>query len=176
MLFIEMTLYELTKLFLAPVLLIILGLFGFAFYSLGGFVLESLQRRRGQYRSPLIAHWRRHPDVELADLELLVLRWLEPLRIAARTAPMLGLIATMIPMGPALMALADGNSRGISENLVVAFAAVIVALIAASLSFTVLTVRRRWLLGELRTIERELARTAGDPAEAPVPIRAVAHH
>ncbi|MDC6684484.1 MotA/TolQ/ExbB proton channel family protein, partial [Leclercia adecarboxylata] len=37
---------------------------------------------------------------------------------------------------------------------VVAFSAVILALVASSISFYVLTVRRRWLLQELRAIER----------------------
>ncbi|RFA27971.1 biopolymer transporter ExbD [Alkalilimnicola ehrlichii] len=176
MFLIESTMYELTKVFLAPVLLIILGLFGYAFYALGGFALEALQRRRGRHTPALISHWRRHPDTELADLELLILRWLEPLRIGSRTAPMLGLIATMIPMGPALLALADGNSRGISENLVIAFAAVIIALIAASLCFFILTVRRRWLLNELRTIEHELARAPTAAAEPLPAVRTVANN
>jgi len=37
---------------------------------------------------------------------------------------------------------------------VIAFSAVILALIASSITFFVLTVRRRWLLQELRAIER----------------------
>lgn len=39
--------------------------------------------------------------------------------------------------------------------MVVAFSGVTLALIAASLSFVVLNVRRRWLLEELRLVERE---------------------
>ncbi len=38
--------------------------------------------------------------------------------------------------------------------MVVAFSSVILALVAASLCFVVLTVRRRWLLQELRQLER----------------------
>jgi len=67
---------------------------------------------------------------------------------------MLGLVATMIPMGPALLALTESDAKGIGENLVIAFSAVILALIASSITFFVLTVRRRWLLQELRAIER----------------------
>ncbi|QEL64318.1 hypothetical protein OTERR_08420 [Oryzomicrobium terrae] len=51
---------------------------------------------------------------------------------------MLGLmaspLATMIPMGPALKSLSDGNLAQVSENLTVAFSAVILALIAASIT------------------------------------------
>ena len=35
--------------------------------------------------------------------------------------PMLGLVATMIPMGPALLALTESDAKGIGENLVIAF-------------------------------------------------------
>jgi biopolymer transport protein ExbB/TolQ len=79
---------------------------------------------------------------------------LEWLRIVSRTAPMLGLVATMIPMGPALLGLSRGDAKSVGENLAVAFSAVILALVAASITFFVLTIRRRWLLEELRTVER----------------------
>ncbi|WP_246221799.1 MotA/TolQ/ExbB proton channel family protein [Marichromatium bheemlicum] len=145
--------YQLAQLFLAPVLLIILALFLFAFYNLGSFAMEAWQRRRGLV-SPLHRHWQ-HRGGSCEDLELWILRRLEALRLATRTGPMLGLVGTMIPMGPALMSLTEGNAAGVSENLVIAFAAVIVALIAASISFWVLTVRRRWLLGDLRALEEQ---------------------
>lgn len=67
---------------------------------------------------------------------------------------MLGLVATMIPMGPALLALTRSDAQGVGENMVVAFSSVILALVAASLTYLVLTVRRRWLLQELRMFER----------------------
>jgi biopolymer transport protein ExbB/TolQ len=47
---------------------------------------------------------------------------------------MLGLAATMIPMGPALKALGDGELGDVSRSLMVAFSAVILALIAAALA------------------------------------------
>lgn len=147
----EVLMYQLGQLFLAPVLLIILGLFVFAFYSTGRFAVEAWQRRKGN-KPDLHIHWER-TGCAAEDLELWMLRRLEPLRLASRTAPMLGLVATMIPMGPALMSLTDGNTRGVSENLVIAFAAVIIALIAASISFWLLTVRRRWLMDDLRRLE-----------------------
>lgn len=82
------------------------------------------------------------------------MKQLEWLRITSRSAPMLGLVATMIPMGPALLALTRNDAQGIGENMVVAFSSVIVALLSASITFFILTVRRRWLLQELRSIER----------------------
>jgi len=82
-------------------------------------------------------------------LELLVLQELEGLRLCSRIAPMLGLVATMIPMGPALIAVSSGASQEVAQNLAPAFAAVIIALVSASITFWIHTIRRRWLLSEL---------------------------
>ena len=146
----ESTLYALTRLFMTPVLLLIVAALIYAFVSLGSFTVEAWQRRRGQYRSPLLASGEKQSD----DLELWIMRRLEWLRITSRSAPMLGLVATMIPMGPALLALTRSDAQGVGDNLVVAFSAVILALVSASITFFILTIRRRWLLQELRAIER----------------------
>jgi len=65
---------------------------------------------------------------------------------------MLGLVATMIPLGPALVAVASGQSQGVAQSLAPAFAAVIIALVSASITFVIYSVRRRWLLAELVTV------------------------
>lgn len=149
----ESSLYELTRVFLAPVLLLILTALAYAFYALGQFGIEALQRTRGVYRSALARQRERHGGGS-DDLELWIMKRLEWLRITSRSAPMLGLVATMIPMGPALLALTRSDAQAIGENLVVAFSAVILALISASISFFILTIRRRWLFEELRQLER----------------------
>jgi biopolymer transport protein ExbB/TolQ len=149
----EAGLYDLAKLFLVPVLVLIVAALAYAFMSLGSFLIEALQRRRGRYHSQL-AIFQKASGAESGDLELWIMQRLEWLRIVARSAPMLGLVATMIPMGPALLALSNNDAKGIGDNLAMAFAAVILALVAAAISHLVLTVRRRWLLQELRTLER----------------------
>lgn len=150
----ESSLYDLASLFLLPVLLLILAALAYAFFALGAFLFEVWQRRTGRFRSQLAAH-ARHSGDGSDDLELWILKRLEWLRIVSRTAPMLGLVATMIPMGPALLALTRSDAQAVGENLVVAFSSVILALVGASIAFLVLTVRRRWLLQELRAVERE---------------------
>jgi biopolymer transport protein ExbB/TolQ len=149
----ESGLFELTKLFLIPVLLLILAALAYAFMALGMFVVEGWQRMRGTHQSRLAAYQKASGSGS-DDLELWILKRLEWLRIVARTAPMLGLVATMIPMGPALLALTANDAKAIGDNLVVAFSAVILALVSASIAFVVLTIRRRWLLVELRALER----------------------
>ena len=140
----ENALFQLAQTFLWPVTLLV---FAYAVMSLGAFGLEWF-RRRQQPGCVLVlsgAH-ARSPET----LELAVLKELEGLRLCSRVAPMLGLVATMIPMGPALVAVASGQSSGVAESLAPAFAAVIVALMAASITFVVYSVRRRWLHGSSR--------------------------
>src|SRR5690606_19550031 len=107
---IENLLYDVSRLFLAPVLLLIAAALAYALLMLGGFAVEAWQRRRGTHTRELFVHAQSQgSDVAGDDLELWILQRLEWLRIVSRTAPMLGLIATMIPMGPALLALGGGN-------------------------------------------------------------------
>ncbi len=170
---IEILLYDVSRVFLAPVLLLIAAALAYAVFMLGGFVIEAWQRRRDAQPRALLAYARASAGVKDAggiapsdDLELWILRRLEGLRIVSRTAPMLGLIATMIPMGPALLALGEADGAGVGRNMVAAFSAVILSLLAASISFVILTVRRRWLLQDLRACEK--LRHAG-PAPAATP-------
>lgn len=155
---IETTMYGASQLFLIPVLLAIAGLFLYAFYALGAFAWQMLQRHRRQAPGfELELARQRDPQLSLADLEALAVKRLEFVRISTRIAPMLGLVATMIPMGPALKALADGQIADVSHNLAVAFSAVILALIAAALTYWVAHVRRRWYASDLLNIEQALA-------------------
>ncbi len=157
----ELTMYEIARVFLTPVLLIIMGLFCYAFIALGAFAVEAWQRRKPTRRQAICPLYRAAPTghpIDSEAMELRILKLLEPLRISTRTAPMLGLVATMIPLAPALLALGDGDLAAVGENLVVAFAAVIIALISASITFLVLTVRRRWLLASLHELERREGR------------------
>lgn len=179
---IEIMMYEASNLFLAPVLLLIVGVFLYAFYSLGRFLAQWRQRRieKGRYEAlksapeavelkgyPLFSRYLRQRGTPLQELEVFAAKQLEAERIVTRVAPMLGLVATMIPMGPALKALSEGNIQGISDSLIVAFSAVIFGLIAASLTFWISTVRRRWLMTELQdaeSIDKRLAER-GPPLE-----------
>lgn len=154
---IEAAMYGLSQLFLIPVLLAVAALFLYAFYALGSFCRQARQRRRRLERGfELLALSRANSGLSLAELETIAVERLEGVRIASRIAPMLGLVATMIPMGPALRALADGKLTDVSHSLTVAFSAVILALIAASLTYWVANVRRRWYACDLVAIEKGL--------------------
>lgn len=153
---IETLVYEVSRVFLAPVMLLIAAALAYALVMLGAFSVEAWQRHR-QHGSRALFDYadKQGSRVESDDLELWIMRRLEWLRIISRTTPMLGLIATMIPMGPALLALGSGDAGEVGRNMVAAFSAVILALLAASICYFILTVRRRWLLQDLRDLERQ---------------------
>lgn len=166
---IETFLFEISKFFLTPVLLVLCLMFVYALFALGQVAVDLVARaRRPHGLRPLHRHWQRHAAQGVDGLELHVLKQLEVQRIVSRVAPMLGLVATMIPMGPALVAVAAGNTKGMAENLVVAFAAVIVALLAAAITFVVQTVRKRWLMEELNALMLAMPAHKHGPAGASV--------
>lgn len=148
----ESVLFHLAQTFLWPVMALILFAFAFAMISLGGFAWEAWLRHRDPKRLFQLSL----EDANSSErMELTILKELEGLRLCSRIAPMLGLVATMIPLGPALVAVASGNpeqSQSVIAGLAPAFAAVIVALIAASITFAVHAVRRRWLLEEMTQV------------------------
>jgi biopolymer transport protein ExbB/TolQ len=151
---IDTLMYSLGQLFLIPVLAAIALLFLHAFYALGAFAWQAAQRRSGIDKAfELQALRRSFPHLSLAELEAEAMNRLEFVRIATRVTPMLGLVATMIPMGPALRALGDGQLSDVANNLTVAFSAVILALLAAAITYAVAHVRRRWYADELLQIE-----------------------
>ena len=156
---IELSMYQISQLFLIPTLVLIAALFLYAFWVLGEFALLAFYRRRGKGR-PLVSHFCRESTLSADALDVIAHKQLENPRIASRVTPMLGLIATMIPMGPALKSLSDGNLAQVSENLTIAFSAVILALIAASITYWVVNVRRRWLAEELLEIEASRSQQA----------------
>lgn len=146
----EQLMFDVSSYFMLPVLLVLCLMFLYALYSMGSFIYDLVaQSLFGRRYTPLMRIAEATPTITLEDLELRLLKELEGLRITSRVAPLLGLVATMIPMGPALIAVAKGDSVGMAEQLVVAFAAVIVALLASAMTYVVLLVRRRWLLGEI---------------------------
>lgn len=152
----ETLMYQVGQIFLPLTLAAIAILFVYALYALGEFAVLRWQRRRPPAARPgyALLEWaRRHPQASAEAREVAAHRQLEVLRITTRTAPMLGLVATMIPMGPALKALAGGELAAVSDNLAIAFSAVILALITAALTFWIVSVRRRWLAEELVWLE-----------------------
>jgi len=69
---------------------------------------------------------------------------LERLRSLARLGPALGLMGTLIPLGPALVGLAAGDLQMMSQNLVIAFATTVVGLLVGTLATTLAGIKKCW--------------------------------
>ena len=62
-------------------------------------------------------------------------------------------MGTLIPLGPALMGLAEGDVEQLATNLVLAFATTVLGLFAGSIGFVLTMIRRRWYQQDLNDIE-----------------------
>ena len=154
--------YQASQLLLVPVLIGVYSAFLYALFEVGRLIaLYWLRRKQGLSATcragyPLMLYFRGKANITFHELEVFALRKLELVRMVTRITPMLGLIATLIPMGPALIALQENNSYAMSVHLSAAFTAVTISLSAASLTFWVASVKKRWFAEELVYIEKEL--------------------
>jgi biopolymer transport protein ExbB/TolQ len=135
---------QIAQALLWPVLVLVACSFVYALWVAGATVMESLQRRRPGYRALA-----RHEDKPVEEIELQVLHQLEPLRLLGRVSPLLGLIATMVPLGPALQSVAAGQGQQALAVFSSAFAGVVLALAAAAVGLVTYSIKRRWLMTEL---------------------------
>lgn len=80
----------------------------------------------------------------LADFQVDVQKQLSKYRVLIKFGPMLGLMGTLIPMGPALVGLASGDIVSMAYNMQVAFATTVVGLVVSAVGFITQQVRERW--------------------------------
>ena len=106
----------------------------------------------------------RHPDFTDATREALAVELLEREQdrydnivklseLLARLAPMLGLLGTLIPLGPGIIALGQGDTYTLSTSLLTAFDTTIAGLVAAAFAIVVSSIRRRWYREYSSTLE-----------------------
>jgi biopolymer transport protein ExbB/TolQ len=107
-------------------------------------------------------------DKCLEDLEAEVAVSLSRMTWITRIGPMLGLMGTLIPLGPALTGLATGDIAMLSSNLVVAFTTTVTGVFIGCAGFTMGLVRRNWYnrdIGDLEYIINRLTERRGCCAE-----------
>ena len=80
----------------------------------------------------------------LDEYECMIERELETPKMFTKMGPMLGLMGTLIPMGPALVGLSSGDIASMAYNMQVAFATTVIGLFAGGVGFVVKSVRQRW--------------------------------
>ena len=64
--------------------------------------------------------------------------------VVTRIGPTLGLMGTLIPMGPGLAALGAGDVNTLANAIIVAFDTTVVGIGAGAVAYFVSKVRRRW--------------------------------
>lgn len=89
----------------------------------------------------------------LADFEIEADKDLSTSKTLSKMGPMLGLMGTLIPMGPALVGLSTGDIASMAYNMQVAFATTVVGLFAAAIGFITQQVKQRWYLQDMTNLE-----------------------
>ncbi|GAA0879183.1 MotA/TolQ/ExbB proton channel family protein [Algoriphagus jejuensis] len=89
----------------------------------------------------------------LSEFELEMSRKLSATKNMSKLGPILGLMGTLIPMGPALVGLASGDIASMAENMQVAFSTTVVGLIVGAIGFTLTEIRQRWFAKDLASLQ-----------------------
>ncbi len=94
-----------------------------------------------------------HYNKLLNDFEIVCQKEIAGSQTLAKIGPILGLMGTLIPMGPALIGLASGDISSMASNMQVAFATTVIGLLVGAVGFIILQVKKRWMAADINTLE-----------------------
>ncbi|WP_407423036.1 MotA/TolQ/ExbB proton channel family protein [Methanobrevibacter sp.] len=80
----------------------------------------------------------------IEEEEVIMAKSLEKVDIVTRIGPTLGLMGTLIPMGPGLAALGNGDVTTLATAIIVAFDTTVVGIGSGAVAYVISKVRRRW--------------------------------
>ncbi len=92
-------------------------------------------------------------DKVLNDYEIACQKDLSGSQTLAKLGPVLGLMGTLIPMGPALVGLAAGDIESMAVNMQVAFSTTVIGLFTGAVGFIILQIKKRWYAADLNNLE-----------------------
>ena len=107
-----------------------------------GFLRNIIEAPSKAYSNRLLADYEVRADAELGKYKLLT-----------KFGPILGLMGTLIPMGPALAGLATGDVASMAYNMQIAFATTVVGLFVGAIGYVLLQIKQRWFVAELAGLE-----------------------
>ena len=79
-----------------------------------------------------------------------VLKWTETI---SKLAPMAGLMGTLIPLGPGIIALGQGDTYTLSQSMLTAFDTTVAGLVVAGVCIVVTTLRKKWYAEYMSDLE-----------------------
>lgn len=99
--------------------------------------------------------WENSAQVQrlLANFEIAADKDLAISKTLTKLGPILGLMGTLIPMGPALVGLSTGDIASMAYNMQVAFATTVIGLFAGAIGFLTQQVKQRWYLQDMTNLE-----------------------
>lgn len=92
-------------------------------------------------------------ELLLAEYEIEADKNIATSKVLTKMGPILGLMGTLIPMGPALVGLASGDIASMAYNMQVAFATTVVGLVVSGIGFLTQQVKERWAISNLTILE-----------------------
>ncbi len=92
-------------------------------------------------------------DKIIGDYEIIADKELAKSKRLVKIGPMLGLMGTLIPMGPALVGLATGDIASMASNMQVAFATTVIGVIIGAIGFITLQVRQNWVADDMNILD-----------------------
>lgn len=106
----------------------------------------------------------KHPDFDRVMLEGLADNLIEKEQahydailkltgLVSKLAPMFGLLGTLIPLGPGIIALGQGDTLTLANSMLTAFDTTIAGLIAAGICLVVHTIRTHWYAAYMSNLE-----------------------
>lgn len=98
------------------------------------------------YLTEMIQHTAQthHLNLQAAEFELAADKELSTCKTLTKLGPMLGLMGTLIPMGPALVGLAQGDISSMAYNMQIAFATTVVGLFCSATGYLIGQIKERW--------------------------------
>ncbi len=127
---------------LQPVIALLLFLLGLALWELG----QAVGERSGGIR-------RLEAAGAVERLAALARRRIDRADLLARIGPMLGLMGTLIPLGPGLAAMGRGELDVLAQAVTVAFNTTVIGLLIGILGFLLGRLRRRWYDAAMERLE-----------------------
>ncbi|MCL1835430.1 MAG: MotA/TolQ/ExbB proton channel family protein [Oscillospiraceae bacterium] len=98
--------------------------------------------KRESLAADLLFEERNHYDTRVKITDLIM-----------RLGPMFGLLGTLIPLGPGIIALGRGDTFTLSTSLLTAFDTTIAGLLAAAAATVVSAIRKKWYLKYMTMLE-----------------------